>query len=117
LDVQVGDLEAAHGLVASRRGRIRSGDIAPARAPYPLVPARAERIGTLACQDHDPHVEILPGSRERIRELHDRLRPEGVAHLRAVDRDLRDPGVGAASKLVADVGVLAGWLPGDAHAR
>ena len=50
------------------------------------------------------------------------LGPERVAHLGAVDRDLRDPGAGwipflAGRELVADVLVLGRRLPGDCAAH
>jgi hypothetical protein len=45
-------------------------------------------------------------------ELDDGLRPEGVAHLGPVDRDLRDA---VAAELVADVLELGGGLPVDCH--
>src|SRR3954451_3631820 len=59
---------------------------------------------------------ITPTSRssralERIRHLDHGLRPEGVAHLRPVDRDLRD----ALGDFVPDVGVFACRLPVDRH--
>ena len=116
LDVQVGYLEPADGLVVTGGCRVGPGDVAPARAPNALVAAGAERVRTLARQDHNPDPEVLARSRERVRELHHRLRPESVAHLRTVDRDLRDSGLGAGPKLVADIRVLRGWLPDDRHA-
>ena len=78
-----------------------------------LVAARAERVGALAGQDDHADARVLARARERVAELDDRLRAEGVADLRPVDRDLRDAGLARA--LVADVRVLAVSDPFPGH--
>ena len=59
-----------------------------------------------------PTVGVVARAVERLGELEERLRPEGVAHLGPVDGDLRDA---VAAELVADVRVLAGGRPGHGH--
>src|SRR4051794_5413714 len=73
-----------------------------------LVAARAERLRTLAGEDDHPDRGVLAGTLERLGELDHRLGAEGVADLRAVDRDLGDA---VAGELVADVRELAGGGP------
>jgi hypothetical protein len=57
---------------------------------------------------------VLARALQRVGDLDDGLRAEGVAHLRAVDGDLGDP---VAAGLVADVAVLAARGPVHAHGR
>ena len=52
LDVQVGHVEASNRLVLAGLGRVGAGDVAAAAAAGALVAARAERLGSLAGQDH-----------------------------------------------------------------
>ncbi len=90
------------------------GDVARVAADV-LVAARAERVRALAGEDDHADVAVLAGALQRLGDLDERLRPEGVAHLGAVDRDLRDP---VAAELVADVGVVAvAGGPGHCHGR
>ncbi len=103
LHVQVGDVEAPD--------RRALGDVAGVAAD-PLVAARAERERPLAGQHDHADRRVLAGALERVGDLHDRLRPERVADLGAVDGDLRDA---VAGQLVADVRVVARRAPGDAH--
>src|SRR5699024_3731225 len=91
--------------------RPRLGQVAGVAADA-LVAARAERERPLAGEDDDADRGVLAGTLERVRELDDGLRPERVAHLRPVDRDLRDA---VAGELVADVLVLGRGLPVDCH--
>ncbi len=102
LDVQVGHMEApGHLMVTGLRG-VRAGDVAAPAAADALVAAAAEGQRTLAGEDHDADLRILAGKVEGVDQLDDRLGPESVANLRAVDRDLRD------RRLVSRVPVLAG---------
>ena len=91
LHVQVGDVEAPD--------RRALGHVAGVAA-HALVAAGAERQRALAGEDDRADLRVLAGELQRLRDLHDRLRAEGVADLGAVDRDLRDPVAGG---LVADV--------------
>ncbi len=77
-------------------------------AAHALVAARAEGVRTGAGEDHHPDGWILARRAERVRQLDQRPRPEGVADLGAIDGDLRDPGGVAAAELVPDVGVGTG---------
>src|SRR5207245_293967 len=70
LGVEVGHVDAP--------GRRPLLDVAGV-TPGPLVPARAEGVGSLAGEDDHPVLEILPGPVEGVRELDHRLGPEGVA--------------------------------------
>ena len=79
-----------------------------------LVAARAERERPLAREHDHADRRVLARPLERVRDLDDRLRPERVAHLRPVDRDLRDA---VAAELVADVLVLGGGGPRHGHQR
>ena len=100
LDVQVGDVEAPdrrRPRACSRCRRARAG----------RRPSRT-RAGPRRSRTITPTDGVLARALERVGELDDRLRPERVAHLRAVDRDLRDA---VAAQLVADVLVLAGGRP------
>src|SRR4051812_47019776 len=102
LQVQVGHVEAADPAA----GGLLVGHVAAVAADA-LVPARAERQRPLAGEHDHADVEVLAGAVERFGNLDDRLRPERVAHLWAVDRDLRD----ALGDLVADVLELARRAP------
>ena len=100
------------------RGGSAPVDVAAAAAADALVAAGAERVGSLAGEDHDADVQVLARARERVDQLDHGLRAERVADLGPVDRDLRDAGVLAGRELVADVGVLRGrWLPGHSLTR
>src|SRR3954451_3156211 len=92
LHVQVGDVEAPD----ARAGLLLVALV----ATHVLVAARAERPVALAGQDDHADLRIFAGKLKRARQLDHRLRAERVAHLRAVDGDLRDPVAGG---LVADV--------------
>src|SRR3954452_1904227 len=92
LHVQIGDVEAPD----PRAGLLLVALI----AAHVLVAARAERPVALAGQDDHADLRIFAGKLKRARQLDHRLRAERVAHLRAVDGDLRDPVAGG---LVADV--------------
>ena len=78
-----------------------------ALAAHALIAARAERVGAFAGQDHDADRRVVARRIERADHLGDGLRPERVAHLGAIDRDLRDAGGG----LVADVFVAGMGRP------
>ena len=91
LHVQVGDVEAADLRALGHVARV---------AAHALVAAGAEGQLALAGEDDRADVRVLARELERLRDLHDRLRAEGVADLGAVDRDLRDP---VPAGLVADV--------------
>ncbi len=106
--MQVGYVEAPD---ASSSGRVVA-EVAGVAA-YALVAAGAERVGALAREHDRADVEILSGALERLGQLDQRLRAEGVANLRSVDRELRDPGGVAGPQLVADVGVLTGGAPAE----
>jgi hypothetical protein len=102
--VQVGDVEPAD--------RVLVGLVA-AVAADPLVAAGAERLVALPGEDDDADRGVFPGHGEGLGDLDDGLRAEGVMHLRPADGDLRDAVVAG---LVPDVGVFAGFLPGDPRA-
>ena len=108
-------MKAAHGLLCVRPAGVGARHVPAALTAHALVAARAECIRSLAGQDHDADACILARACECIRELDHGLRPKGITDLGAVDRDLCDPGVLSGPGLVADVGVLAGRLPGDGH--
>ena len=101
LDVQVGDVEAPDGCLGARLGHVARV------AAHALVAAGAEGQRTLAGQHDHADRGVLARPLERVGDLDQRLRPERVAHLGAVDRDLRDP----VRRLVADVLVVARRLP------
>ena len=98
LHVEVGHVEAADAGAAGHVAGV---------AAHVLVAARAEGQRPLAGEDDHPDRGVLARALERVRDLDQRLRPERVAHLRAVDRDLGD----AVGELVADVLVVARALP------
>ncbi len=101
LALQIEHVEARHAVVA---------DVAPVAA-HALVAAGAEGVGSLAGEDDDADLRVLARGGERVRQLDQRLRPEGVAHLGPVDGDLGD----AVRGLVADVGVGARRTPVGRH--
>ena len=118
--MQVGDVEASDGVLMAGGGGIGAGHVAAAIAPHPLVTAAAEGELSFAREDDHADIRVLARPLERVGEFDDGLGPERIAHLGAVDRDLRDPGAGwipilAGRELVADVLVLGRRLPGDAH--
>ena len=76
-------------------------------AADPLVAAGAEGLVALAGEDDDADLVVVAGAVERVSQLEERLRPEGVAHLGAVDRDLRD----ALGNVVLDVVVVGRLHP------
>jgi hypothetical protein len=98
LDVEVGHVEAPDARAA--------GHVAGVTA-HVLIAARAERQRALAGEDDHADRRVLAGALERVRDLDQGLRAEGVPDLGAVDGDLRDP----VSSLVADVLVVARRLP------
>src|SRR5690606_26520441 len=99
LHVQVGDVEAARGTLVGLVARV---------AAHALVATGAEGLLTLAGQDDDAHGLVVPGDREGLGDLLDRLRPERVVDLGATDGDLGDP---VLRGLVTDVGPVAGGGP------
>ena len=114
LHVQVGDVKAAHaGLAGGVLGQIA------AVAAHALVAARAEGLRALAREHDHADRRVLARALERARDLDHGARPEGVADLRARDRDLRDP-LRRGRRLVADVRVavvptIARVNPRDRH--
>src|SRR5204863_8653281 len=76
-------------------------------AAHALVAAGAEGERPLAGEDDHADARILASAVEHVGQLDHGLRPECVAHLRAVDRDLRDP----VGDLVADVLVVVSRPP------
>src|SRR6185437_13580336 len=56
-------------------------------AAHALVAAGAERAAALPGEQDHADFGVLPRSRECVQELEQRLRPEGVVDLRAVDAD------------------------------
>ena len=86
LDVQVADVEAADALL----GDLVVADVAVVAAD-PLVAARAEGLGPGAGEDDRADLGVVARAGEGVAQLGQGLRPEGVADLGAVDRDLRDP--------------------------
>src|SRR5262249_9756116 len=113
LDVEVGHVEAADRLVRSRLVWIRARHIATARAAHALIAAAAERVGALASEDDHPDILVPARQRNRLDQLDDGLGATRVSDLRAVDGDLGDPPIGAATHLVANVLVLSSGFPGD----
>jgi hypothetical protein len=97
--VQVGDVEAPDGLAARH---------VPGVAAHALVAAAAEGLVACAGEDDHAHRRVLARLLQRVGDLDQRLRPEGVVHLRAVDRDLRDA---VAGELVLDVFVVGAGGP------
>ena len=67
-----------------------------------LVAAGAEGLVSLAREDDDADLVVVTSPVERVGELEERLRAEGVAHFGAVDGDLRD----ALGDVVLDVVVV-----------
>ena len=104
LDVEVADVEAADALA----GDLVGADVAVVAADR-LIAAGAEGLIAGAGEDDRADVEVVAGLRERVAELGQGRRPEGVATLGAVDRDPRDP----VADVVEDVLVVAGALPLD----
>ena len=86
LDLQVADVEAADALL----GDLVVADVAVVAAD-PLVAAGAEGLVARAGEDDRADLGVVAGRLEGVAELDQRLRPEGVADLGPVDRDLRDP--------------------------
>ena len=84
--MQVADVEAADALL----GDLVVADVAVVAAD-PLVAARAERLGAGAGEDDRADLGVVASAGERVAQLGERLRAEGVADLRPVDRDLGDP--------------------------
>ena len=103
LDLQVEDVQPAD---AARRDRVVAE--VPVVTADLLVPAGAERLGTLPRQDDDADVGIVADGRQGPGELDDRLGAEGVAHLGPADRQLGDP----LGRLVGDVLVVTARPPG-----
>ena len=108
LDLQVQHVEPADALV----GDLVVADVAVVAADA-LVAAGAERPVALAGQDDDADPVVVAGEVEGRLELEQGLRPERVAHLGTVDRDL---GHAVAGELVLDVGPVAHGLPVGARA-
>src|SRR5690606_571719 len=108
-------------LRSPRSGRLETSIavLVPAAPADALVAARAERPaavlrdGAVAGEQHDADARILARVVEGAREFVDRLRTEGVAHLRPVERDARD--AAGDIEVVGDVaeGLEAGHLAPD----
>ena len=111
LDLQVEHVEAADAALGDRV----VADVAVVAADA-LVAAGAERLRSLAGQDDDADLGVVARLLEGVRQLEQRLRPEGVAHLGPVDRDLGDALGVAGSGLVPYVVVVAARGPADRHA-
>ena len=92
LHVQVGDVEAPDACAGRPVVVVEVAGV----AAHALVAARAEGVRPLAGEHDHADLGVLARVLERAGDLDDRARAEGVAHLRAGDRDLRDPGVGSA---------------------
>jgi hypothetical protein len=115
LHVQVGHVEPAYRVLSARVGQV-------ARVTTdPLVTTGAERVRALSGEHDDPYRAVLAGPGERVGDLDQRLRPEGVAHLRPGDRDLRDA---VAAVVEADVVIRPDRRPvhrqaglGDPHGQ
>ena len=90
---------------ASDRGAARD---VPGVASDALVAAAAEGLVALAGEDDHADRRVLARLLQGVADLDQRLGPEGVAHLGAVDRDLRDA---VAGQLVADVLVIGRGSP------
>src|SRR5690606_36829512 len=99
LPLEVQDVEARDLVVA----------YVPPVTPHLLVAAGAEGLGARAGQDYDADIAVLPGIGKRVHHFHDRQRSERVAHVGAVESDLRDP----LGLFIQDVGVRLGGLPLD----
>jgi len=80
-------------------------------AAHALVAAGAEGLVAGARENDDADLVIVVGAAKGVLKLADRLGTEGVADAGAVDRDLGD----ALRRLVDDVLVGTGLLPGDGH--
>ena len=111
LDLEVEDVEAADAPLGD--GVVTDVAVVAANS---LVAAGAERLGPLAGEDDGTDLGIVARQLERVRQLEQRLRPEGVADLRPVDRDLRDPLGVAGPGLVPYVVVGSARGPADRHA-
>ena len=84
-------------------------------AAHALVSAGAEGVGALAGQDDDADLLVVARVLEGPAHLFDGERPEGVAHLGAVDRDAGDA---LLALLVLDVFETGQQTPvGQAHER
>ncbi len=103
LDLEIEDVEPPDALL----GDVVVPDVAVV-ASDSLVAAGAEREVALAGQDNDADLVVVPREVEGLGQLEQGLRPERVADLRPVDRDLRDS---VPRNLIADVGVVADRLP------
>ena len=101
-DLKIEDVEASDAAL----GDLVVADVAVV-TPDLLVPARAEGVRALAAEDDGADIGVVPGHGEGVRQLEERLRTEGVAPLRAANRQLRD----ALSDVVADVLERTSRLP------
>ena len=88
-------------------------------AAHLLVAARAECLvlifSVMVCagKDNHAHFLIVARKRERVEQLHVRLRREGVAAFRAVDGDFGD----AIVLFVDDLVVILNFFPGEVAHR
>ena len=98
LHVQVSHVQAPDALL----GDLVVADVAVVAADA-LVAARAERLIAGPGEDDRRDLDVVASAAERVAELAQGRRAEGVAHLGAVDRDLRD----ALGALVEHVLVVA----------
>ena len=104
LHVQVADVQASDALL----GDLVVADVAVVAAD-PLVAAGAEGLVAGSGEDDRGHLDVVAGAIEGVAQLGERRRPEGVADLGPVDRDLRD----RVAALVEDVLVVALRSPFD----
>ena len=66
----------------------------PRIPPHLLIAPRTKRQRPLPRQNDHPHLPILMHNLKRLQHLLHRLRPKRIAHLRAIDRNLRNPVLG-----------------------
>ena len=99
--------DAIHG-DKSQLERLKALDAFKAGQTHALIATGAERIGAGTGQDDDADRAVVTDVVECADHLGDRARPERVAHLGAVDRDLRHA---VAGQLVLDVRPVPHGLP------
>ena len=105
LDLKVEDIEPPDALL----GDVIVPDVAVVAADH-LVAAAAEGPVTLAGEDDDADAVVIARLIEGVGDLEERLGPEGIALVRAIDGDLGDAGGIARRVLVTDIAVVP-----DAH--
>ena len=105
LDLKVEDIEPPDALL----GDVVVSDVAVVAADH-LVAAAAEGPVTLAGEDDDADAVVIARLVEGVGDLEERLGPESVALVRAIDGDLGDTGCISRRVLVTDIAVVP-----DAH--